>query len=137
MLSLWAVQHTDEGIEEKAKSVTEAFPKVRIVIGGLDDSKILEDEAAKADVVIRKLPMGLNDNAVSVNDSQTLRMHLTTKAPRKRSQRVCHLATPRRSLDSGCTLVALVSCAGRLCETTTSWANGRNVNTTIGQPCKT
>ncbi|KAF7678087.1 nad-binding protein [Alternaria burnsii] len=38
--------------EEKAKSVTEAFPKVRIVIGGLDDSKILEDEAAKADVVI-------------------------------------------------------------------------------------
>lgn len=88
MLSPWAVQHTDEGIEEKAKSVTEAFPKVRIVIGGLDDSKILEDEAAKADVVIRELPMGLNDNAVSVNDSQTLRMHLTTKAPRKRSQRV-------------------------------------------------
>ncbi|KAI4628990.1 hypothetical protein J4E83_003545 [Alternaria metachromatica] len=38
--------------EEKAKTVTEAFPKVRIVIGGLDDSKTLEDEAAKADVVI-------------------------------------------------------------------------------------
>jgi uncharacterized protein YbjT (DUF2867 family) len=38
--------------EEKAKSVTEAFPKVRIVIGDLDDSNILEDEAAKADIVI-------------------------------------------------------------------------------------
>jgi hypothetical protein len=45
--------YADNGEEEKAKPVTEAFPKVRIVIGGLDDSKILEEEAAKADIVIR------------------------------------------------------------------------------------
>ena len=40
--------------EEKGKAVKEAFPKVRIVLGGLEDAKILEEEAAKADVVIRR-----------------------------------------------------------------------------------
>lgn len=35
----------------------EAFPKVRVVLGGLDDAKTLEVEAAKADVVIRKNPL--------------------------------------------------------------------------------
>jgi uncharacterized protein YbjT (DUF2867 family) len=40
--------------EEKAKPVKEAFPNVRIVLGNLDDAKVLEEEAAKADVVIRK-----------------------------------------------------------------------------------
>jgi hypothetical protein len=39
-------------LEDKAKSVKDAFPKIRIVIGGLDNSKILEEESAKADVVI-------------------------------------------------------------------------------------
>jgi hypothetical protein len=39
--------------KEKAKPVTDAFPNVRIVIGGLDDSDILKEEASKADVVIR------------------------------------------------------------------------------------
>jgi hypothetical protein len=53
---------TDNGKEEKAKSVTKAFPKVRIVIGGLDDSKILEDEAAKADVVIRRSPIASHED---------------------------------------------------------------------------
>ncbi|KAF2843991.1 NAD(P)-binding protein [Plenodomus tracheiphilus IPT5] len=38
--------------EEKAKSVKDAFPKVRIALGDLDNSKVLEEEAAKADVVI-------------------------------------------------------------------------------------
>ncbi|KAI8186738.1 hypothetical protein K4K56_005317 [Colletotrichum sp. SAR 10_98] len=38
--------------EEKAKKVQERFPKARIVIGGLDDSEILEREAAWADIVI-------------------------------------------------------------------------------------
>ncbi|USP76438.1 non-ribosomal peptide synthetase [Curvularia clavata] len=38
--------------KEKAKSVTDAFPDVRIVIGSLDDSDILKEEASKADVVI-------------------------------------------------------------------------------------
>ena len=54
--------YADIGEEEKAKTVTEAFPKVRIVIGGLDDSKTLEDEAAKADVVIRKLFAAFSGN---------------------------------------------------------------------------
>lgn len=40
--------------EEKAKKVQERFPKARIVIGGLDDSEILEREAAWADIVIRE-----------------------------------------------------------------------------------
>lgn len=40
--------------EEKGKAVKEAFPKVRIVLGGLDDAKMLEEEAAKADIVIRR-----------------------------------------------------------------------------------
>jgi hypothetical protein len=33
--------------------VKKAFPNVRIVLGELDDTKVLEEEAAKADVVIR------------------------------------------------------------------------------------
>jgi hypothetical protein len=41
--------------EEKAKPVKEAFPHIKIALGGLDDSKLLEKEAAKADIVIRML----------------------------------------------------------------------------------
>jgi hypothetical protein len=41
--------------EEKAKPVKEAFPQIKIALGGLDDSELLEKEAAKADVVIRTL----------------------------------------------------------------------------------
>jgi hypothetical protein len=40
-------------LEEKAKPVKEAFPKIKTVLGGLDDSELLEREAAKADIVIR------------------------------------------------------------------------------------
>jgi hypothetical protein len=39
--------------EEKAKPVKEAFPQIKIALGGLGDSELLEKEAAKADVVIR------------------------------------------------------------------------------------
>lgn len=39
--------------EEKGKPVKEAFPNVRLVIGDLDSSQLIEDESAKADVVIR------------------------------------------------------------------------------------
>jgi hypothetical protein len=35
--------------------VKEAFPHIKIALGGLDDSKLLEKEAAKADIVIRML----------------------------------------------------------------------------------
>jgi len=40
--------------EEKGKPVKDAFPKVRLVIGDLDSSDLIEAEAAKADVVIRR-----------------------------------------------------------------------------------
>ena len=39
--------------ERKAKEVLSAYPKARIVIGGNDDSELLEREAAWADIVIR------------------------------------------------------------------------------------
>jgi hypothetical protein len=123
--------------EEKAKPITEAFPKVRIVIGGLDDSKVLEDEAAKADVVIRRSLIASAGHAADADDSQIPQMRLTTKAPQKPLQRVSHLAIPKRNLDSGCIRVARVSCVGKPCATTTSWANGLNGSITIGLPCKT
>lgn len=34
--------------------VQKAFPNARIVIGNLDDSALLEEESARADVVLRK-----------------------------------------------------------------------------------
>jgi len=40
--------------KEKGDKVKEAFPNVRIVLGGLDDSDLLEEESAKADIVLRK-----------------------------------------------------------------------------------
>lgn len=40
--------------QEKARIVTTAYPSVRIVLGGLDDSHLIREEAAKADVVLRK-----------------------------------------------------------------------------------
>ncbi len=39
--------------KDKAEAVRKAFPNVRIVLGGLDDSETLEEEAAKADIVLR------------------------------------------------------------------------------------
>jgi hypothetical protein len=38
--------------EEQAKIVGAAFPNVETVVGDLDDSALLEAEAAKADVVL-------------------------------------------------------------------------------------
>lgn len=39
--------------QEKADVVKKAFPNIRIVLGGNDDSDLLKEEAAKADVVLR------------------------------------------------------------------------------------
>ena len=39
--------------QEKADIVKKAYPNIRIVLGGLDDSDILKEEAAKADIVLR------------------------------------------------------------------------------------
>ena len=40
--------------KEKADVVQKAYPSVRIVLGGLDDAAILEEESAKADIVLRE-----------------------------------------------------------------------------------
>ena len=39
--------------EEKAKKVRQAYPKARVVIGGLDDAETLEKESEVADLVLR------------------------------------------------------------------------------------
>ena len=39
--------------EEKGEQVKKVFPNARIVLGDLDDSALLEEEAAKADIVLR------------------------------------------------------------------------------------
>jgi nucleoside-diphosphate-sugar epimerase len=38
--------------QDKADKVKAAYPHIRVVLGGLDDATLLEDEAARADVVI-------------------------------------------------------------------------------------
>lgn len=39
---------------DKAEQVKSQYPFVRIVIGDLDDSALLEQESAAADIVLRK-----------------------------------------------------------------------------------
>lgn len=39
--------------QEKADKVKSAYPKINIVLGSLDDSSLLEEEASKADIVLR------------------------------------------------------------------------------------
>jgi N-acetyl-gamma-glutamylphosphate reductase len=40
--------------EEKGRQITKAFPDVKIIIGDLDSSAILEKESAAADIVCSK-----------------------------------------------------------------------------------
>lgn len=40
--------------KEKADKVSNAYPKVRVVLGDLDSAELLEEEARKADIVVRK-----------------------------------------------------------------------------------
>lgn len=40
--------------KKKAEQVASAYPKVRIVLGDLDSAPLLEDEARKADIVVRE-----------------------------------------------------------------------------------
>ena len=71
--------------QDKADKVTKAFPNVRIVLGGLDDSQLLEDEAAKADVVLRMSSTQFERRLTDMQQMQ--QMLLTTKEPPKPSQR--------------------------------------------------
>lgn len=43
----------------KVDTVKQAFPNAAFVIGSLDDSALLKDQAAKADIVLRKSHAGL------------------------------------------------------------------------------
>lgn len=38
----------------KAEQVSNAYPQVRVVLGELDSAALLEEEARKADVVVRE-----------------------------------------------------------------------------------
>lgn len=59
---LHALQHAHPDYEvaalirdsEKAGKVLAAFPRVRVVLAGLEDVEIIEKESRKADIVIRE-----------------------------------------------------------------------------------
>ena len=55
--------------KEKAEAVKQAFPNLRIVLGGLDDSEILEEEAAKADIVLRTTFLAQRALALNLTDA--------------------------------------------------------------------
>lgn len=40
--------------KKKAEQVANSYPKARIVLGDLDSAALLEDEAGKADIVVRE-----------------------------------------------------------------------------------
>lgn len=40
--------------KDKAKLVQSAYPNARVVLGDLDDSELLTEEAANADIVLRE-----------------------------------------------------------------------------------
>lgn len=96
--------------QDKADIVKKAFPNVRIVLGGNDDSELLKEEAAKADIVLRKfMDEALIHRHILLTFVQTPQMHLTTREPPRLLLRVSVLATQRRTRVTGYTLVAQVS----------------------------
>jgi len=94
---------------EKGAPVAAAFPKIRLVYGGLDDSEVLVEEAARADIVVRKVSLSLLEGITDLDCLQILRMLRTTKVPLKQSARELRKAIPRRSLGSGYTSQEQVS----------------------------
>lgn len=100
--------------EEKGKPVKAAFPKVRLVIGDLDSSEILEDEASKADVVIRRLHASLRI-LQNLTLSQIQQMLRTMSPQQKPLPKASHLVTRKRSRVSGCILAVPAFCAGKPC----------------------
>jgi hypothetical protein len=96
--------------QEKADVVKKAFPNVRTVLGGNDDSELLKEEAAKADIVLREPFIELhsisNTELIIIQMPQT---PLTTRAPPKPSPRAFAPATRKRSPVTGCTPVAPAS----------------------------
>lgn len=96
--------------QEKADIVKKAFPNVRIVLGGNDDSEILKEEAANADIVLREsVVSSYGSLECLLTLLKTLRMLLTMRELPRLSPRAFALVTRRRSQAIGCTLVAPVS----------------------------
>jgi hypothetical protein len=64
--------------------VKEAFPGIQIVLGELDDSSVLEEAAAKADIIIRTSSQRhTRDSNQSLPALQILLMHPITMARRR------------------------------------------------------
>jgi N-acetyl-gamma-glutamylphosphate reductase len=54
---------------DKGGPVAAAYPKIRLVYGTLEDSKLLQDESTRADVVIRQYPyagQNLQENSARI-----------------------------------------------------------------------
>jgi N-acetyl-gamma-glutamylphosphate reductase len=93
--------------KEKGDIVKKAYPEVRIVLGGLDDAKVLEEEAAKADIVLRMFLVSGGTIKADI-----LQMQQTPRITRER-QRQLQLdwlkGTRQAALVTGCTQEAQVS----------------------------
>jgi N-acetyl-gamma-glutamylphosphate reductase len=63
--------------KDKGEKVKKAYPNVRIVLGGLDDSEILEEEASRADIVLRSTPLTGSESRLM--EKQMRLMHPTTR----------------------------------------------------------
>jgi hypothetical protein len=98
--------------QEKADIVKKAFPNVRIVLGGNDDSDLLKEEATKADVVLRTLtlsPHTTHNITPFLTTPQTPPTPPITKAPPKPSPKAFAPGTPKRTPATGCTPAAQAS----------------------------
>ncbi|KAK4574444.1 hypothetical protein LTR86_001285 [Recurvomyces mirabilis] len=69
--------------KDKAAIVEKAYPNVQIVIGDLDNSELLEEQASKANVVLRMSTIFVLSRD-DTNSVQTLPMPLITQVRRKR-----------------------------------------------------
>jgi len=63
---------------DKGAVVASEYPKVRLVYGGLDDYEILEEEASKADIVIRTSSLVLPSDKYELIYVQIPQIHLIT-----------------------------------------------------------
>ncbi|KAM3414472.1 hypothetical protein BST61_g9635 [Cercospora zeina] len=65
--------------EEKAGKVRASYPDVRVVIGGLDDSSIIEEEAAKADIILHAADASDHEGAAKAIEAGILKGHTADK----------------------------------------------------------
>lgn len=93
--------------QDKADIVTKAYPKIRTVLGGLDDYDLIKEEASKADVVIRTPQPGLHDTLA--DSKQTPPTRPITKALPKQLQLDSRPDTRKSDLDTGFTLAVQAS----------------------------